>query len=415
MNVPISDRHIYNLKYLNPECDIALRTFANSLSNKSEADYYAELRKITKRLKELGFENKVNIEVDDKNLFNEEYLSYNIDYSNLIIRVKSNSDDLPLEEYIKIEDKLNKLIPNLDGLSPFEKYLKIYNVVKHFKKYNKSVNTDESRYLNHIINNDYIVCVGFSVLLIDLLRKSGINACKYSNMLARTNDEEKNENSNYFMEDHSRTLVNLVDEKYGVDGFYVVDSTWDNDLENDSYNYAVGTIDAMQKHHSLMSLSDIDYFFDVTDFDNFVLKVNQLLKHSFSKSIFSCKNEKDKLFKIMSSELKKILKVIQALDPEKYFEFRILLDEIDKEYSKNFLKPDFNLNPLLKKMDEVYTKVGHYCVSKNNNKISNEVLAKGVLNIGNISHDQIDTFLKDFEKHQEIRYPDLFKEDTRGR
>ena len=120
-----------------------------------------------------------------------------------------------------------------DYLSHLEKYMAVYEIVKKFKEYKESHNDIfESKEMSQILFNNYIVCVGFSRLLVELLNKVGISSKDISLDVDTSYErgftlEEKIAK----FEGHRRVLVNLVDPKYNIDGFYMADPTWDNDLK----------------------------------------------------------------------------------------------------------------------------------------------------------------------------------------
>ncbi len=84
-----------------------------------------------------------------------------------------------LQNNLKEEEQLDKLIEPIKNLnlSPYEKYLAVYNIVKNFKPYKQSDNGDDKdRFLKDILNNEFIVCAGFTKLLECLLDKVNINS-----------------------------------------------------------------------------------------------------------------------------------------------------------------------------------------------------------------------------------------------
>ena len=138
-------------------------------------------------------------------------------------------------------------------MSPYEIYLGVYEIVTHFKGYLENTqNTDEARILERVLFNNYIVCKGFAELFVALLDKVGIKAFDIDveyykdrekvNTLdyARLTKEQikaKEGNTAY----HSRVLVRLVDPKYDIDGLFIADPTWDNELIHHYFNYSLLT------------------------------------------------------------------------------------------------------------------------------------------------------------------------------
>ena len=102
-------------------------------------------------------------------------------------------------------------------------------------------------------NDEYMVCVGFSNLFVDLLSKVGIEATTYSVGVDIGFDEmdamSEGIDGNYTTEygAHSRVMVNLVDPKYNINGIYQSDPTWDNIIDEDSYTYSLLTFSEATK------------------------------------------------------------------------------------------------------------------------------------------------------------------------
>ena len=134
-----------------------------------------------KTLRENNKNNKITIIITDKKKFNKELFNSDIDLTNIYIKVNFISEEMPISNYIKNEKILYSMIKEAENLSPLEKYLYAYDVVKKIKEYKeyKNAKTDEdklkSRDLYEILFNNYIVCSGFTTLLGDLLDKLDIN------------------------------------------------------------------------------------------------------------------------------------------------------------------------------------------------------------------------------------------------
>ena len=95
------------------------------------------------------------------------------------------------EELMDINSKLNSLLEGVEpSMTPYEKYQVIYDRVRYFKGYNivENTNTDfatvfNSKYqscnLKYILDNEYIDCGGYSLLLETLLNKVDIGAFSF--------------------------------------------------------------------------------------------------------------------------------------------------------------------------------------------------------------------------------------------
>jgi len=177
-----------------------------------------------------------------------------------------------LKNYIYFESLLYKIVEPAKNLSPFEKYIFAYNIVKKFKEYNESERSFLSRNLYHILINEYAVCVGFCEFLKDLLSKLNI----YSTEYAITGKDLKN-NSSW---GHMRLYVNIKDDKYGINGFYISDPTWDNDLEVDYYNHLMLTNKEanLECDFNISALNKECEVFECSSLDDLYLKIDNIIK-----------------------------------------------------------------------------------------------------------------------------------------
>ena len=63
------------------------------------------------------------------------------------------------------------------NLSPYEKYLGVYEIATHFKEYlENDADRKEARELEYLLFNDFYVCYGVNELMRALLDKVGIKA-----------------------------------------------------------------------------------------------------------------------------------------------------------------------------------------------------------------------------------------------
>ena len=59
---------------------------------------------------------------------------------------------------------------------------------------------------------------------------------------------------------------------HNIHGFYIADSTWDNDLDNDLYSNSIMTFDRKKEAYRMELLNDIDLLFDFHDLNEFKQK-----------------------------------------------------------------------------------------------------------------------------------------------
>lgn len=217
---PLSEEEISNLKYIGKQV-------------KKISIEYNDFRNILKVISNLS-NVEVVIKVEDKFDFPFEYFEQ---FDNVF--VENNREKYPVKYVIEQEAKLEKLVKNIknSNLSPLEKYLAVYDIVKKFKQYKENEeNLNQSRKLYELLDNKYIVCLGFAKLLEDLLRRIGIKAVNSVVEVILNGNELENYNAG-----HARVLVYLNDPKYNIKGYFVADPTWDNKMNENYYNYSLMT------------------------------------------------------------------------------------------------------------------------------------------------------------------------------
>ena len=279
----ISNKEINDFK----ESDELIITIDNV--EEDEEGYYKKALIILEKFDKLDKKFTIKVKCNKRSLF-DKYFSEK-KYNNINLLVNNDFYDYPIEEYLKEEKVLNLMVNNINdsNCTPFEKYIAVYNIVKNFKPYNEEKegeNPELSRNIKFILNGDYMVCVGFSKLFRELLDKVGIEASIYNTSVDISYDD------GFTLEDipinnviHSRVLVNLVDEKYDINGYYISDPTWDNDKEIDKYSNMIMPFDYMQKSARLFKLEEFDFIFDVHNLNEFNSKVKLLIEKNFNKKV----------------------------------------------------------------------------------------------------------------------------------
>ena len=290
----------------------------------------------------------------------------NINFKNIDVVVNNDLYDYSFQQYKEEEKELNNLVSSINDkeMTPFEKYIAVYNVVKNYKPYKENHdNPDESRYIRNILKSDYMVCVGYSKLLVELLDKVGIEASIYNTSVDISYDNGyTQEEKAVSLSGHERVIVHLQDDKYDINGFYVADPTWDNNLNDDYVNYAANTFDSMQKSRRLFNLTDLDYVFDVHNFDEFVEKVNALLKRKLSnKSKNSTLSYQKQLLSCYEDIYNMIVQVLGKIDSKKNSQLSRYKEINSLDRNEQFYY-------------EFLTEIGYYMVAKNNKEIPKQKL-----------------------------------------
>lgn len=384
----IEDEELENIQYIN---DNAIVQIDNIREN--QEDYINDLNRIIKIYNRLNKNFILQFDVEQrKDLYNIIPLLKKCRGKN--IKIKCEQTEYTIDEYITEDEKLEAIVKNIkeSNMSPLEKYFAVYNIVKKYKPYKENYeDLDQARKIKYILDNEYIVCVGYSSLLVELLNKVGIEACTYKTTTSKY-DDETNINEK---EKHFRTIVNIKDDKYNVDGYFIADATWDNHKNvGDTYDYALRPFNSMQKSEELFSLELIDYILDNSDFNSFCLKINIILnkKIKYGSYLLSA-------YESIFNEIICILKGIDTLEYKKLMKY-VNTDEFSRteKFYERFL-----------------TEVGHYIVSKSNKEISPNVIAKAATISKFYNEDIPESFKRTYENKIVNEYADYTYDIQNGK
>ncbi len=129
----------------------------------------------------------------------------------------------------KIESTANKLRDN--NFSPYEKLMAAYLKVSSKKYVSEKDNEDPamSRSVYGVLNSNNVVCIGYANWL-----KAIIDAVGDENIKVYPNFVQCAKDNNTFDDMHANVVVYVKDEKYGIDGYYYCDPTWDCAQEDDT-------------------------------------------------------------------------------------------------------------------------------------------------------------------------------------
>jgi len=277
----------------------------------------------------------------------EEYIHLNEKYNNVFFSVAS-SYDVSIKSLIYREEIMESIITEVNelNLSPLEKYMYLYNVVKMYKEYKEVGDVTKlelSRYSEYTLFNDYMVCVGYATLLeelVDRLNDKNVVCTTYSCSVLDNGIEYG----------HCRCLTKIKDEKYGIDGIYISDPTWD-------------AIKYFKKEKKRKHKAGVSHNIPVADIDlynHFLLTKDEVMDEQIS---YSAKDASDFLFNNTNED-----------DMSRYENISWELERINQkfnDYTKNVVK---------------------------SNPISGEILIKAITNLYTIvysdEHNDIDKFLQ---------------------
>ena len=445
---PIPEDKLFILKYLGENTKIIVSTQCN-------------IKEIIETLKKYNKHNKIHIDIKDKKKLNQEleelgYFDINTKefYDNIVLSPNAiKKVDISIKQYIEYEKLLYSFIEPAKKMSPFEKYVYAYDIVKHFKKYalpkkdNKNLEnlsnskyediTSSSRDLYQILFNDYIVCVGFSNFLSDLLTKLNIDnigvpievditakkAMKQLNISKeewqKKKPEEKHklitEQQVYIPKDsfigHKRLLINIKDEKYDIDGIYVSDPTWDNDIEKSLYTHALMTesdvsesmlTNKFDNEYLLFSATSVEEFYDML---NAILDIKQRSRNRVGEGQDNFKKIQNEsvldFYHVFNSFLGEFAKLFPD-DYKKIIEKYTFLNKIN--YG---IKDIYNLGD---ELQELIYLVANKISSKNNNKISNDKLKRAIEVVykdiyeGGLKVEEINKMMNDTEEDSIVEF-----------
>lgn len=374
-------------------------------NNNYDIDYNHEEKRLqnTKifldKLDKLNKNFIVNLGVRKRSNFEK---TFKTQYQNLNLVINTDNQDYSYQKYMEGEKKLNELVAPIKNanLSPLEKYFAVYNIAKNFKDYKENENNKlEARNLRYILNNEYIVCVGFSNLLIALLDKVGINANQISVKADTSYDngftvEEKTVEK----AGHARVIVNIDDDKYNVHGIYMADPTWDNNLGNNLLNHSLMTFDKMQiSDRMFWQNTSHDTILDIHNFKEFNEQVNFLIKRAFKEEKENSYKKDDYNHILLTTYETVILNMIKPLscDPEinKYYD--ILKNcKTEKDYI------------------DLLTKMGNYLVERINKPIKDSIILKASSEYARQANDSRYIESKDYFEYENKAFPYIMTDDN---
>lgn len=203
-------------KYLSDGCD-----FFEDSSYIEFFGKYDEINEYLDNNPELKKKNIIVSKVFGLNRNELEELKSNLyDVPNLYVWVKGNEKPISIDKYEKTVEKIEEMahIIKKYNYSPFEKLLYAYDLSRD-REYSLEEDGEDytlSRDLSSVLLGDKIVCSGFSHVFEALLDQLEIKVRCYD--LDKIGEDIG----------HSRNIIYLKDEKYGIDGVYYCDVTWDN-------------------------------------------------------------------------------------------------------------------------------------------------------------------------------------------
>lgn len=146
-------------------------------------------------------------------------------------------------------------ICNKNKLSPAEALLYgyVFATTRIYKREEPEENVGWSRSIYGVLNSNNIVCAGYAELIYNFIKATYVdNILIYSN--TTTSERENNK-----IIGHRTLLVYLKDDKYGIDGYYLLDPTRDMVKENGKINLNNFLIPINDIYTSKASYRDSNY------------------------------------------------------------------------------------------------------------------------------------------------------------
>ena len=355
----LENNDILSLRYLKENALIKIFIYSDETN---EEEWLILIQEKLIQLNTLGKKFTIKFPVNKRSIYNKLFKNLNLENLNIII--ENDFYEYSEDEYKKEDEKLDNLISNIKNspLSPFEKFIAVYNIVKNIKPYKENnENKDKARALRFILDNEYIVCVGYAKLLIELLDKIGINAVEYSVMVDTSYDngftvEEKVVD----LAGHARVIVNIDDDKYNIHGLYLSDPTWDNNLDKNFFNNALLPFDSMQISKRMFTHSVYNCILDIHTFEEYNEQINFLLKRNLTIinkfPFYGDKSFSKKLIENYKDIATYILNTIKCDPKYHYFMKKLSTCNVEGDYI------DF------------YTELGHYLLTRINQKYDEKAI-----------------------------------------
>lgn len=378
-----------NLKYITASSNVEITFKGNNFN------FYLEVMKESQKLNK-DFSYKFDLsKTRKKDELYQLYLTNTSLFQNFKVDIITPDNEVvSVQKFVEYERRLYTLIEPALNLRPFEKYLFAYNVVKKFKKYKENRdNTDEARHLYDILDSDYMVCVGFSNLLGDLLTKLGIESIEYG-LGVETGYDFVSGNAEFVPENieanrssHNRRFIHLVDKYYNIDGYFIADPTWDNQLDKDIYNHAFMSFDEvlLARRYNYLNTSGITELLFVHSIEEFYQKINFIIDHTKNKIM-----GKDYLDGV--NIINGLVNFFEELDDKFYMDLIVKYPVVLKSnytYSKN-------------EIQDILLEIGEHIVSKVNSNINIEQFRNGLNNMYN------EIGVKDFDMESIIAQNKMF-------
>ena len=231
---------------------------------------------------------------------------------------------------------------NSQNFSQLEKIFAIYNIatsIKSFRQEAPGSGNHQSRSLFEYLNNTYMVCAGYTNFLENICYLTNIPC--YQEPVRISNGP------------HARLYVNITDEKYGINGYYVLDPTADNTkgtkFSSRLLNHFLMTTSKANSYIENTVLDDLNYK-NINSFkDTYRISKKKYLLSLFEKLDKDFAEEFESLDLTKDDDIQKFLDYLDAkidneIDPDKIYQAKLVVASSIFKIPNNIKTEDF-LNP----------------------------------------------------------------------
>ena len=213
----------------------------------------------------------------NKEILDNIYLELDGNVDNLYFKLHDNTKLVSFYDCLSTYEILDEMVENVKkyNFSPLETIMYVYDLVRN-RVYLSGNNDDASipRDLSSVLLGNNIVCLGYARIFNSLLEKLGIKTRE----VLLFDDLQKS--------GHARNEIYIRDLKYGVDGVYYFDPTWDS-KKSDNDNSYLSSYKYFAKTKSYMDEVDCGLIIDkkFPYFSPFIgVEFNEIYnKHGFKK------------------------------------------------------------------------------------------------------------------------------------
>ena len=308
-----------------------------------------EQNKILKQIEKFLNSKNIVFKVGQQNFLYQYFLDDQIKASKILENIVNKINESVLYNKKKVE-----------VLSPFEKFMIVYELVSRFA-YNEGKDYYHKATSNWapVLLGNKIVCAGYSSLMKAICNRI---STREEITIYEQGIDLFNENLN-FIGCHSNILVRLKDEKYNINGIFYADACWDSIQKGDTSGgakYCLLTVNEMLKQKSLKKV------FNINNPINIYLLMNSTIYRNTLKKLY---------IKYIKNEETDIEKENNILYKQSFNMMKLNLNLIDEFVLSNSSQNKYLR--FLKIFDNLWKETGLIFINKNTEiKINKEEIIK---------------------------------------